>query len=105
MAGTFGDAAMFGFRPTKNITGGEGGIITTSDDVLPERLRLLQNHGVDRAYHHVLVGHNYRMTDVQGAHFWANSGFRYNIMLAKGRKVRISLCPGARSVTRARYRR
>ncbi len=67
MAGTFGDAAIFSFTPTKNITCGEGGIITTSDDVLAEKLRLLRNHGIDRPYHHVLVGYNYRMTDIQAA--------------------------------------
>lgn len=67
MVGRFGDAAMFSFTPTKNITCGEGGIITTSDDVLAEKLRLLRNHGVDRPYHHVLVGYNYRMTDIQAA--------------------------------------
>ena len=67
LAGTFGDAAMFSFTPTKNITCGEGGMITTSDAVLAEKLRLLRNHGVDRPYHHVLVGYNYRMTDIQAA--------------------------------------
>ena len=43
--GTFGNAGMFSFTPTKNITTGEGGIITTNDKKLSERLRLLKNHG------------------------------------------------------------
>lgn len=65
--GTFGKAGMFSFTPTKNITTGEGGIITTNDKKLSERLRLLKNHGMSSPYHHVILGYNYRMTEVQGA--------------------------------------
>lgn len=65
--GTFGNAGMFSFTPTKNITTGEGGIITTNDKKLSERLRLLKNHGMSSPYHHVILGYNYRMTEVQAA--------------------------------------
>lgn len=65
--GTFGNAGMFSFTPTKNITTGEGGIITTNNKKLSERLRLLKNHGMSSPYHHVILGYNYRMTEVQGA--------------------------------------
>jgi perosamine synthetase len=65
--GGFGKAAMFSFTPTKVITTGEGGILTTDDGDLASRLRLLKNHGQDRLYHHVLFGFNYRMTEMQGA--------------------------------------
>jgi perosamine synthetase len=65
--GTFGNAGMFSFTPTKNITTGEGGIITTNDEKLDERLRLLKNHGMSSPYHHVILGYNYRMTEVQAA--------------------------------------
>jgi perosamine synthetase len=65
--GTFGAAAMFSFTPTKNITTGEGGLVTTDDDALAERLRLLRNHGSRVTYHHELVGYNYRMTEMQAA--------------------------------------
>jgi len=67
MIGTCGDAAMVSFTPTKNITCGEGGMITTCNSELAQKLRLLRNHGMDRPYHHVLVGYNYRMTEMQAA--------------------------------------
>ncbi len=65
--GSFGIAGMFSFTPTKNITTGEGGIITTNDGYLARQLRLLKNHGSSDLYHHVVVGYNYRMTEMQGA--------------------------------------
>jgi len=65
--GTFGHAAMFSFTPTKNITTGEGGIVLTSDADLAGRLRLLRNHGQRRRYEHVLLGYNWRLTEMQAA--------------------------------------
>ena len=65
--GTFGNAGMFSFTPTKNITTGEGGIITTNDEKLRHRLMLLKNHGQSSQYHHITLGYNYRMTEMQGA--------------------------------------
>ncbi|HWQ20286.1 MAG TPA: DegT/DnrJ/EryC1/StrS family aminotransferase [Methanotrichaceae archaeon] len=64
--GSFG-IGCFSFYPTKNMTTGEGGMITTDDDVLAERLRLLRNHGDTGKYNHIAVGYNYRMTNIQGA--------------------------------------
>jgi dTDP-4-amino-4,6-dideoxygalactose transaminase len=46
--GGVGDATVFSFHPIKNITTGEGGMITTSDDALARRMQLLRFHGVDR---------------------------------------------------------
>jgi len=66
MVGSFG-IGCFSFYPTKNMTTGEGGMITTNDDVLAERLRLLRNHGDTGKYNHIAVGYNYRMTNIQGA--------------------------------------
>ncbi|MBI4283424.1 MAG: DegT/DnrJ/EryC1/StrS family aminotransferase [Chloroflexi bacterium] len=66
-AGSWSMAAMFSFTPTKNMTTGEGGMVTTDDEHLAERLRLIRNHGTVSPYHHILVGYNYRMTDLQGA--------------------------------------
>jgi perosamine synthetase len=66
-AGSFGKASIFSFTPTKNMTTGEGGLIATDDDALAERTRLLKNHGMDREYHHVEAGYNYRMTEMQAA--------------------------------------
>jgi perosamine synthetase len=65
--GSFGDAAMFSFTPTKNITMGEGGIVTTSDAGLAERLRLLRNHGQTAVYEHAMLGYNWRLTEMQAA--------------------------------------
>ncbi|MGK2928445.1 MAG: aminotransferase class I/II-fold pyridoxal phosphate-dependent enzyme, partial [Acidimicrobiales bacterium] len=65
--GSIGRAGMFSFTPTKNITTGEGGIITTNDGDLARRLRLLRNHGQTALYHHESVGYNWRMTEMQAA--------------------------------------
>ena len=66
MVGSFG-TGCFSFYPTKNMTTGEGGMITTNDDALAARLRLLRNHGDTGKYNHMALGYNYRMTNIQGA--------------------------------------
>jgi dTDP-4-amino-4,6-dideoxygalactose transaminase len=65
-AGSFG-IGCFSFYGTKNITTGEGGIITTDDDVLADRLRVLRNQGMRARYQYEVAGHNYRLTDLQAA--------------------------------------
>jgi perosamine synthetase len=65
--GGLGKAAMFSFTPTKNITTGEGGIVTTNDGDLAARLRLLRNHGQTSLYQHAVLGFNWRMTEMQAA--------------------------------------
>ena len=65
-AGSFG-LGSFSFYATKNITTGEGGIITTDDDALAGRLRILRNQGMRARYEYVMQGHNYRLTDLQAA--------------------------------------
>ena len=64
--GSFG-CGCFSFYPTKNMTTGEGGIVTINDDALAERLRLLRNHGQSRRYHHDILGYHFRTTDIQAA--------------------------------------
>lgn len=64
--GSFG-LACFSLYATKNVTTGEGGIVTTNDDSLADRLRLLRNQGMRARYQYELAGHNYRMTDLQAA--------------------------------------
>lgn len=66
-AGSLGDANCFSFYPNKNITTGEGGIITTNDDELAEKMGMIRSHGQDERYHHIMLGYNYRMTDIQAA--------------------------------------
>ena len=66
MSGTWG-VGTFSFYPTKNMTTGEGGMITTDDGELAERVRLLREHGMRVRYHHDVVGYNFRMTDIAAA--------------------------------------
>ncbi|MCL6643526.1 MAG: DegT/DnrJ/EryC1/StrS family aminotransferase [Dehalococcoidia bacterium] len=65
--GTFGDAAIFSFYPTKNMTTGEGGMITTNDDEIARRARIIRNHGQEVRYRHDLFGLNWRMQDLNAA--------------------------------------
>ena len=64
--GAFATAA-FSFYPTKNMTTGEGGIVTTNDEKTAEMLRMLREHGSKERYHHEILGYNYRMTDIAAA--------------------------------------
>lgn len=73
MVGTIGDAGCFSFWEDKIITtGGEGGAIIASDVALVERMRRIRHHGEgpiegERAYYHLDLGYNYRMTSMQAA--------------------------------------
>jgi len=64
--GSFG-TGCFSFYPSKNMTTGEGGMITTDDDGIAERVRLIRNHGQSQLYHHESPGYNFRMTELQAA--------------------------------------
>lgn len=59
--------ACYSFYPTKNMTTIEGGMITTDDEGVAERARLLRNHGSPKRYLHESLGFNFRMTDLQAA--------------------------------------
>jgi perosamine synthetase len=65
--GSIGIMGCFSFYPTKNMTTGEGGIITTNNKEVAEKVRLLRDHGQADKYHHVVLGYNYRMTEVSAA--------------------------------------
>lgn len=65
-AGSF-DLASFSFYATKNLTTGEGGIVTTNSDKEAEKLRVLRNQGMRAKYEYVMAGNNYRLTDLQAA--------------------------------------
>ncbi len=65
-AGTFG-CGNFSFYPTKNMTTGEGGIITTNDLKVYEQSRLIRSHGSKQRYLHEMLGYNFRMTDIAAA--------------------------------------
>ncbi|KAB1640829.1 DegT/DnrJ/EryC1/StrS family aminotransferase [Gulosibacter chungangensis] len=65
--GTFGTFAMFSLYPTKNMTSGEGGMVSVADSEVARRLRLLRNQGMEVQYQNELVGFNNRMTDIHAA--------------------------------------
>ena len=78
--GSIADMTTFSFHPVKTVTGGEGGAITTNDEILYKKLRLLRTHGItrdmDEMVHpsdevwyqeQVCLGYNYRLTDFQAA--------------------------------------
>lgn len=66
-AGSFGVVSCFSFYATKNMTTGEGGMITTNIGEIAKACRLLRNHGESRKYLHTILGYNYRMTNIQAA--------------------------------------
>ena len=65
--GTFGHFAMFSLYPTKNMTSGEGGMVSCVDEDLARRVRLFRNQGMDKQYENEVVGLNNRMTDIHAA--------------------------------------
>jgi dTDP-4-amino-4,6-dideoxygalactose transaminase len=65
--GAWGAAASFSFYPTKNMTSGEGGMVTTSSDEIARMMRLLRNQGMEKRYANEVIGFNTRMTDIHAA--------------------------------------
>lgn len=65
--GTFGDFGMFSLYPTKNMTSGEGGMVSCSSEEIARAVRLLRNQGMERQYANEVVGFNARMTDIHAA--------------------------------------
>jgi len=121
--GSFGDMAIFSFHPVKHITTGEGGMVTTSDRRLYERLLLFRNHGITRKpgrwsrqegpwyYEMQDLGYNCRLTDIQCALGLSQLGkieqflrrreeivLRYDRALGEmGQVIRPGRCPDGRS--------
>jgi dTDP-4-amino-4,6-dideoxygalactose transaminase len=62
--GSIGDLGCFSFYPTKNMTTGEGGMVTTNDEELEEKAAMIRAHGESKRYEQSLLGYNYRMTDI-----------------------------------------
>jgi len=65
--GALGDAGCFSFYPTKNMTTGEGGMVTTDRADVTERMRQFVDHGRNGEGDHERLGHNFRMTDIAAA--------------------------------------
>ena len=65
--GSIGNAGCFSFYATKHMTTGEGGMITTNDDTIAEKARIIRNHGMIGRDEHVMLGYNYRMCEINAA--------------------------------------
>lgn len=64
--GSFG-TGCFSLYATKNVMSGEGGMITTDDEAVAQRCRMIRNHGMQRRYYHEMLGFNFRMSDLHAA--------------------------------------
>ena len=62
-AGTLSEVAGFSFFPDKNMTTGEGGMLTTNDSELAEKCRILRKNGASKRYYNICIGWNYKMPD------------------------------------------
>ena len=65
--GSFGSFAMFSLYPTKNMTSGEGGMVSVANSGIERLMRLYRNQGMQRQYENEIVGFNNRMTDIHAA--------------------------------------
>ena len=65
--GAFGSFGMFSLYPTKNMTSGEGGMVSVANDEIERLMRLYRNQGMQRQYENEVVGFNARMTDIHAA--------------------------------------
>ena len=65
--GSFGTFAMFSLYPTKNMTSGEGGMVSVANVEVERLVRLYRNQGMEKQYHNEVVGFNCRMTDIHAA--------------------------------------
>jgi len=65
--GSIGDMGAYSFFATKHMTTGEGGIVTTNDVKANEKMRSFRSHGMEGRHDHVMLGYNYRMTEIAAA--------------------------------------
>jgi len=65
--GTLANVACWSFYGSKNMTTGEGGMVTTNDDETAEKLSFMRSHGEKEKYNSLMLGHNYHMPEIQAA--------------------------------------
>jgi perosamine synthetase len=66
--GSLGTVACFSFYPSKNMTVcGDGGMVTTDDPEVAEKIQLLRNHGMKTRYKNIIAGYNYRLSEISAA--------------------------------------
>jgi perosamine synthetase len=65
--GAYADAACWSFYGSKNMTTGEGGMLTTNDDKIAELSRYIRSHGEKQKYTSLMLGHNYHMPEIEAA--------------------------------------
>ncbi len=87
-SGALGDIAAFSLYATKNITSGEGGLVTTNNSEYADDMRLRRQHGMlkSKPYDYRLMGYNYRMSDLQAAVAVAQMG-RFETVKRKRKEV------------------
>ncbi|MGQ9506287.1 MAG: DegT/DnrJ/EryC1/StrS family aminotransferase [Candidatus Bathycorpusculaceae bacterium] len=66
-SGTYADVACWSFYASKNMMTGEGGMITTNDGKLAEKIRFMRSHGEVEKYKSIMLGYNYRMPEIEAA--------------------------------------
>ncbi|MFH1563687.1 MAG: DegT/DnrJ/EryC1/StrS family aminotransferase [Nitrospirota bacterium] len=99
LIGGFGDAEVFSLTPTKSLTTGEGGLITTNDKELAQKLKLMRNYGVESDYDCELIGLNARMLEFSAILGLKNLStieekINHRNKLAKDYKTKLSKLPG-----------
>ncbi len=65
--GSIGDVGCFSFYATKHMTTGEGGMVTTNNDDIAKKARMIRNHGMVGRDEHIILGYNYRMSEINAA--------------------------------------
>jgi dTDP-4-amino-4,6-dideoxygalactose transaminase len=85
-AGTWG-IGCFSLYATKNLTSGEGGLISTNDAAIADRLRVLRNQGMRQRYQYEMAGNNFRLTDLQAAVCVAQLGSYGDMVAARQRNA------------------
>lgn len=65
--GNFADVTCWSFYASKNMTTGEGGMVTTNNDSIADKIMYMRSHGEKAKYNSLILGHNYRMPEIQAA--------------------------------------